>query len=150
MTRLPSLSLRWSPALLLWLVVGASQAADLVVYVPDGPQDASQMVAAFAPLQAKARDSSLELSGHYFVQLADFQKFIDSKRPGFGVVDALLTNFHLPESSLLVLVAAFAGRERVLAAYHHAIAARYRYYSYGDAMFVTPDPAVLAPRGAPA
>jgi S-adenosylmethionine:tRNA ribosyltransferase-isomerase len=73
-------------------------------------------------------------------------------RPGhrFRVVDALLTNFHLPESTLLVLVAAFAGRERVLAAYHHAIAARYRFYSYGDAMFVTPDPAALDARGAPA
>ncbi|MGQ0429240.1 MAG: tRNA preQ1(34) S-adenosylmethionine ribosyltransferase-isomerase QueA [Gammaproteobacteria bacterium] len=70
-------------------------------------------------------------------------------RPGhrFRGVDALITNFHLPESSLLVLVAAFAGRERVLAAYHHAIAARYRFYSYGDAMFITPDPAVVAPRG---
>jgi S-adenosylmethionine:tRNA ribosyltransferase-isomerase len=66
-------------------------------------------------------------------------------RPGhrFRVVDALLTNFHLPESTLLILVAAFAGRERVLAAYHHAIAGRYRFFSYGDAMFVTPDPAVL-------
>ena len=71
-------------------------------------------------------------------------------RPGhrFRVVDALLTNFHLPESSLLVLVAAFAGRERVLAAYHHAIAGRYRFFSYGDAMFLTPDPAVLHPRKA--
>ena len=66
----------------------------------------------------------------------------------FRMVDALLTNFHLPESTLLVLVAAFAGRERVLAAYHHAIAGRYRFFSYGDAMFVTPDPAVLATRGA--
>jgi len=66
----------------------------------------------------------------------------------FQVVDALLTNFHLPESTLLVLVAAFAGRERVLAAYHHAIAGRYRFFSYGDAMFVTPDPAVLGLRGA--
>jgi S-adenosylmethionine:tRNA ribosyltransferase-isomerase len=73
-------------------------------------------------------------------------------RPGyrFRVVDGLLTNFHLPESTLLVLVAAFAGRERVLAAYHHAIAGRYRFYSYGDAMFVTPDPAALAERGASA
>jgi S-adenosylmethionine:tRNA ribosyltransferase-isomerase len=70
-------------------------------------------------------------------------------RPGhrFRVIDALLTNFHLPESTLLVLVAAFAGRDRVLAAYHHAIAGRYRFFSYGDAMFVTPDPAALAPRG---
>jgi S-adenosylmethionine:tRNA ribosyltransferase-isomerase len=66
-------------------------------------------------------------------------------RPGhrFRVVDALLTNFHLPESTLLVLVAAFAGRERVLAAYHHAVAAGYRFFSYGDAMFVTSDPAAL-------
>jgi len=73
-------------------------------------------------------------------------------RPGyrFRVVDALLTNFHLPESTLLVLVAAFAGRERVLDAYHHAIAARYRFFSYGDAMFVTPEPSALAPRGMPA
>jgi S-adenosylmethionine:tRNA ribosyltransferase-isomerase len=71
-------------------------------------------------------------------------------RPGhrFRVVDALLTNFHLPESTLLVLVSAFAGREHVLAAYHHAIACRYRFFSYGDAMFVTPDPAALAARGA--
>ncbi len=66
----------------------------------------------------------------------------------FRVVDALVTTFHLPESTLLVLVAAFAGRARVLAAYHHAIAGRYRFFSYGDAMFLLPDPAVLAPRGA--
>lgn len=67
-------------------------------------------------------------------------------RPGhrFRAADALLTNFHLPESTLLVLVSAFAGRERVLAAYHHAIAGRYRFFSYGDAMFVTPDPAAIA------
>jgi S-adenosylmethionine:tRNA ribosyltransferase-isomerase len=65
----------------------------------------------------------------------------------FRAVDALVTNFHLPESTLLVLVAAFAGRDRVLAAYHHAIAGRYRFFSYGDAMFVLPDPAALAPRG---
>jgi S-adenosylmethionine:tRNA ribosyltransferase-isomerase len=47
-----------------------------------------------------------------------------------------MTNFHLPRSSLLLLVSAFAGRERVLQAYRHAIAERYRFYSYGDAMFV--------------
>jgi len=59
-------------------------------------------------------------------------------RPGhrFRVVDALVTNFHLPRSSLLVLVSAFAGRELVLAAYRHAVAARYRFYSYGDAMLI--------------
>ncbi len=59
-------------------------------------------------------------------------------RPGhaFHAVDALLTNFHLPRSSLLMLVCAFAGRERVLAAYREAVAAGYRFYSYGDAMLV--------------
>jgi S-adenosylmethionine:tRNA ribosyltransferase-isomerase len=54
----------------------------------------------------------------------------------FRAVDALLTNFHLPRSSLLLLVAAFAGRERTLAAYAEAIAAGYRFYSYGDAMLI--------------
>jgi S-adenosylmethionine:tRNA ribosyltransferase-isomerase len=54
----------------------------------------------------------------------------------FKVVDALVTNFHLPESTLLMLVCAFGGQERVMAAYRHAVAARYRFFSYGDAMFV--------------
>ncbi len=55
----------------------------------------------------------------------------------FKVVDALITNFHLPESSLIMLVSAFAGRENVLDAYQHAITNQYRFYSYGDAMFIT-------------
>jgi len=54
----------------------------------------------------------------------------------FRVVDALLTNFHLPRSSLLLLVAAFAGRDFALHAYAHAVAARYRFYSYGDCMLI--------------
>jgi S-adenosylmethionine:tRNA ribosyltransferase-isomerase len=56
----------------------------------------------------------------------------------FRVVDAMLTNFHLPESTLLMLCAAFVGREALLAAYAHAVATRYRFFSYGDAMFLTP------------
>jgi len=56
----------------------------------------------------------------------------------FRIVDAMLTNFHLPESSLLMLVAAFAGTSHVLGAYRHAVAEKYRFFSYGDAMFVTP------------
>jgi S-adenosylmethionine:tRNA ribosyltransferase-isomerase len=55
---------------------------------------------------------------------------------GFRLVDALITNFHLPKSSLLMLVAALAGRDRLLAAYRQAVAAGYRFYSYGDAMLV--------------
>jgi len=60
--------------------------------------------------------------------------------PGFRfqIVGALLTNFHLPCSSLLMLVSAFAGREQVLAAYKHAVTERYRFFSYGDCMFVKP------------
>ncbi len=61
--------------------------------------------------------------------------FITPGHP-FRVLDGLLTNFHLPRSSLLLLVSAFAGREQILAAYRHAIRAGYRFYSYGDAMLI--------------
>ncbi len=62
-------------------------------------------------------------------------------RPGyrFRSVDAMLTNFHLPRSSLLMLVAAFAGHERIMRAYRHAIAEAYRFFSYGDAMLLWPE-----------
>ena len=61
-------------------------------------------------------------------------------RPGYRIrsVDALLTNFHLPESTLLMLVSAFAGKERIFAAYAHAVRERYRFFSYGDAMLLWP------------
>lgn len=55
----------------------------------------------------------------------------------FQVVDAMVTNFHLPESTLIMLVSAFAGFDHVMAAYRHAITEKYRFFSYGDAMFVT-------------
>jgi len=59
--------------------------------------------------------------------------------PGFRfrIVNSMLTNFHLPQSSLLILVSAFAGREHVLSAYRHAVHARYRFFSYGDCMLLT-------------
>ena len=59
----------------------------------------------------------------------------------FRSVDAMITNFHLPKSSLLMLVAAFAGKDRILGAYDHAVREQYRFFSYGDSMFLTPDPA---------
>ncbi len=61
--------------------------------------------------------------------------------PGFAfrIVDGIITNFHLPKSTLLMLVSAFAGRERVLAAYQMAVEQQYRFYSYGDAMFIRPE-----------
>lgn len=79
---------------------------------------------------AESGSAELLLSGK-----ADARLFI---YPGFHfrVVDALLTNFHLPRSTLLALVCAFAGREKVLAAYNHAVQADYRFYSYGDCMLI--------------
>ncbi len=63
--------------------------------------------------------------------------------PGYKIrsIDALMTNFHLPESTLLMMVSAFAGRERIFAAYAHAVQARYRFFSYGDAMLLWPQDA---------
>ena len=65
-------------------------------------------------------------------------------KPGyrFRVVDAMVTNFHLPESTLLMLCAAFVGKDTLLAAYEHAVKSRYRFFSYGDAMYLTPAAAV--------
>jgi S-adenosylmethionine:tRNA ribosyltransferase-isomerase len=86
-------------------------------------------------LEAAARTGGGTIEGDFTAHSGDTQIFIS---PGFEfrVVGALLTNFHLPQSSLLMLVSAFAGRERVLAAYRHAIAERYRFFSYGDCMFL--------------
>jgi S-adenosylmethionine:tRNA ribosyltransferase-isomerase len=77
-------------------------------------------------LESAARSGELEGETDLFIY------------PGFEfrVVGRLLTNFHLPKSTLLMLVCAFAGKERVLEAYHHAIALRYRFFSYGDAMLI--------------
>jgi S-adenosylmethionine:tRNA ribosyltransferase-isomerase len=82
-------------------------------------------------LESAARDGSLAPFA------GDTRLFI---YPGyrFKAIDAMITNFHLPESTLLMLVSAFAGREHTLTAYRHAVAGRYRFFSYGDAMFVTP------------
>jgi S-adenosylmethionine:tRNA ribosyltransferase-isomerase len=61
--------------------------------------------------------------------------------PGYRLrsIDALMTNFHLPESTLLMLVSAFAGKERMFSAYEHAVRQRYRFFSYGDAMLLWPE-----------
>jgi S-adenosylmethionine:tRNA ribosyltransferase-isomerase len=88
-------------------------------------------------LESAARDGVLKpFSG-------DTDIFIYPGRP-LHVVDALVTNFHLPESTLLMLVSAFAGYPETMAAYNSAIAEGYRFFSYGDAMFITRNP---APRG---
>ena len=78
--------------------------------------------------------------------VADENGFVKPKKgnteifiyPGykFKVLDCLITNFHLPESTLLMLVSALAGRENILNAYHIAVEERYRFFSFGDAMFI--------------
>jgi len=101
-------------------------------------------VVAVGTTVARALESAAQAAGPTLAPLnADTSLFI---QPGFRfqVIDALLTNFHLPGSTLLMLVAAFAGREHVLAAYTHAVRERYRFFSYGDAMLVLPS----MPRGA--
>jgi S-adenosylmethionine:tRNA ribosyltransferase-isomerase len=94
-------------------------------------------VVAVGTTAVRALETASRASGECTPYTGDTDIFI---YPGyrFRTVDAMITNFHLPESTLLMLVSAFAGRESVLAAYRDAIAQRYRFFSYGDAMFVTP------------
>jgi len=84
---------------------------------------------AMRSLESASRNGRLES------ECGDTDLFIT---PGyqFKTVDAMLTNFHLPESTLLMLVSAFAGYERIKKVYQHAIAEKYRFFSYGDAMFI--------------
>ena len=89
-------------------------------------------------LESAARDGVLKpYSGETDI-------FLYPGRP-IHVVDALITNFHLPESTLLMLVSAFAGYPETMAAYHEAVAQQYRFFSYGDAMFITRNPAARGP-----
>ncbi len=93
-------------------------------------------------LESAARDGELKaFSG-------DTDIFLYPGRP-FHVVDALVTNFHLPESTLLMLVSAFAGYSETMAAYRAAVEEGYRFFSYGDAMFITRNPAPRGPEETP-
>ena len=98
-------------------------------------QEARRVVAVGTTTTRALEDSALRGGGKVTAGAADATTFI---YPGFRfqVVDVLMTNFHVPRSSLLMLVSAFAGRETVLGAYREAIANRYRFYSYGDAMLI--------------
>lgn len=93
-------------------------------------------VIAVGTTSARTLEYSARISGHAVAGSGEADIYI---YPGyqFKVVDALITNFHLPESTLLMLVSAFAGREAVLEAYREAVARRFRFYSYGDAMFIS-------------
>jgi len=87
-------------------------------------------------LESAAKQQGIEAGGLLHADSRETDLFI---RPGyeFKVVDRLITNFHLPKSTLLMLVSAFAGYETMRSAYQHAIEARYRFFSYGDAMLLT-------------
>lgn len=92
-----------------------------------------------AAKKSAARHSDPRDAAEFLVEPGPAEASIFIK-PGhrFRVVDELLTNFHLPQSTLLILVSAFAGRDLILRAYRHAVEARYRFYSYGDCMWIRP------------
>lgn len=115
-----------------WLNVGAGLCSQVARVKAAGGRVVAVGTTVVRSLETAMRDGELKpFTG-------DTQIFIF---PGYRIrsVDALLTNFHLPESTLLMLVSAFAGRERILAAYRHAVAERYRFFSYGDAMLLYPE-----------
>jgi S-adenosylmethionine:tRNA ribosyltransferase-isomerase len=107
-------------------------AADAVTRARD---EGRRVIAVGTTTTRALEDAALRGGGRIAAGPADASLFI---HPGhrFQAIDGLLTNFHLPASSLLMLVAAFAGRERVLEAYREAVAQKYRFYSYGDAMLI--------------
>ena len=112
------------------VTVGADVAATLTAAL-----DERRRIVAVGTTTTRALESLAIEDGRVLPVAGQTDLFI---RPSheFRIVSGLITNFHLPRSSLLMLAAAFAGRENVLAAYRHAIAERYRFYSYGDAMLI--------------
>lgn len=123
-----------------WLEVGEEAAAAIAACRERGGR-----VVAVGTTVVRTLESAADGAGLVAPAVMETDIFI---HPGyrFRVVDGLVTNFHLPESTLLMLVSAFAGREPVLAAYAEAVAERYRFFSYGDAMLLWPHPAALEPR----
>jgi S-adenosylmethionine:tRNA ribosyltransferase-isomerase len=114
-----------------WLNVGAELCAQVAKTKAAGGRVIAVGTTVVRSLETAMHDGQLRPFA------GDTQIFIF---PGYQIrsIDLLLTNFHLPESTLLMLVSAFAGRERILAAYQHAVAERYRFFSYGDAMLLYP------------
>jgi S-adenosylmethionine:tRNA ribosyltransferase-isomerase len=112
------------------LTVGAAAADALTAALQE-----RRRVIAVGTTTTRALESLKVDAGRVFPASGQTELFIT---PGheFRIVSGMITNFHLPRSSLLLLVSAFAGRENVLGAYRHAVAANYRFYSYGDAMLI--------------
>jgi S-adenosylmethionine:tRNA ribosyltransferase-isomerase len=153
----PTAGLHFTPAMLKQCQAAGTEIAHITLHVGLGT---------FAPLREKNLDDIRLHQEHFEITKRNAERIRQAKRrfcvgttsvraiesaakgiegetqlfirPGyeFRATDALLTNFHLPESSLLMLVSAFAGRELVLAAYRHAVAAQYRFFSYGDCMLI--------------
>jgi S-adenosylmethionine:tRNA ribosyltransferase-isomerase len=112
-----------------WFEIGEATAAAVNAARAAGRRVVAVGTTSLRALESAGRDGTLHAGA------AETRLFIT---PGyaFRIVDALVTNFHLPKSTLLMLVSAFAGVDRIRAAYGHAIAERYRFFSYGDAMFL--------------
>ena len=125
-----------------WLNVGAELVAQI-----RRTRDRGGRVVAVGTTVVRALESAMRTHDDGTREL---QPFAGETRififPGYRIrsVDAMVTNFHLPESTLLMLVSAFAGRDRILAAYRHAVEQRYRFFSYGDAMLLWPQPDAAA------
>jgi S-adenosylmethionine:tRNA ribosyltransferase-isomerase len=123
-----------------WLEVSAEVVEAVAACKARGGRVIAVGTTSVRSLESAAREGELKpFSG-------DTDIFLYPGRP-FHVVDALVTNFHLPESTLLMLVSAFAGYPQTMAAYAAAIAGEYRFFSYGDAMFITRNPAPEGPMG---
>jgi S-adenosylmethionine:tRNA ribosyltransferase-isomerase len=114
-----------------WLNVGAELCAQIATTKARGGR-----VIAVGTTVLRALETAI-VDGTVKPFAGDTQIFIF---PGYRIrsIDALITNFHLPESTLLMLVSAFAGKDRIFAAYRHAVAQQYRFFSYGDAMLLYP------------
>jgi len=98
--------------------------------------NAAQSILAVGTTSVRVLEAAVRWEGQLVAQEGATDIFIHPPYK-FRVVDRLLTNFHLPRSTLLMLVAAFAGREFVLRAYAEAVRERYRFYSYGDCMLIS-------------
>jgi S-adenosylmethionine:tRNA ribosyltransferase-isomerase len=111
--------------------IGAAAAAPIARAREEG----RRVIAVGTTTTRALEDAAIRAGGRVLAGAGEATAFI---HPGFRfqVIDGLMTNFHLPRSSLLMLVSAFAGRDTVLAAYREAVERRYRFYSYGDAMLI--------------
>ena len=109
----------------------SSEVADLL----NKTRDAGKRIVAVGTTSTRVLETVADNNGHFKMQSGNTKIFI---YPGykFHGIDALLTNFHLPKSTLIMLISALAGKENVLNAYKHAVKEKYRFFSFGDCMFI--------------